>query len=145
MVIRNHRRLLAPLAALILLALPALAMQKHGGQGEPAYDPATETTVRGVIEEVTRPMCPMMAEKKGLHLTVKAGEQSYVVHLGPASFSEKHGFSPQAGAAIEVTGSRVQMEGKESLLARKLVSGPLTLVLRDERGKPAWSGGPHQH
>jgi hypothetical protein len=132
------------LAGLLVLALAApLALAQKAKHKEPQYDRSTETTLSATIEEVSTPKCPMMAQERGMHLTVKAGEETLVVHLGPAALMEEYGFAPKKGDTVEVTGSRVRHEEKDSLLARRIVAGNVTVTLRDEQGKPVWEYGKH--
>jgi hypothetical protein len=42
------------------------------------------------------------------------------------------------GDAISVTGSKVKQEGGYLMLAREVVKGQDTLVLRDDKGSPVW-------
>lgn len=47
------------------------------------------------------------------------------------------GFSK--GDQIAVTGSMVKHDGADLVLAREVVKGNDTLVLRDDKGNPVWS------
>ncbi|HZQ67325.1 MAG TPA: hypothetical protein VFA68_02305 [Terriglobales bacterium] len=63
------------------------------------------------------------------------------VHVGPSDYIQKQQFSFAKGDQIEVTGSKVQMQGTAVLLAREIKEGGKTLVLRDASGVPKWAGG----
>lgn len=143
MTLPSNRKLLVAGLLVFVLALPSAMAQQQKHKGEPQYDRSTETTLSATIEEVSTPKCPMMAQKRGMHLTVKAGEESLVVHLGPAALMEEYGFAPKQGDIVEITGSRVRYGEKDSLLARRIVDGNVTVTLRDEQGKPVWSYGKH--
>jgi hypothetical protein len=41
---------------------------------------------------------------------------------------------------VEVTGSRVTLEGKPAIVAAKVKKGSEVLKLRDETGRPLWGG-----
>lgn len=41
---------------------------------------------------------------------------------------------------MEVTGSRVTFDGKPAIIAAEVKKGGETLKLRDEKGRPVWSG-----
>ena len=44
------------------------------------------------------------------------------------------------GDEISLTGSKVKQGEADLLLAREVVRGNDTVVLRDEKGNPVWSG-----
>jgi hypothetical protein len=133
--------------ALTALATPAFghcpccrhAAQGPPGKGMPNYDPSTEVTLKGTVEAVERHDSPMGWQ--GLHLKLKTGGGMVEVHVGPSWFVQEKGFEFAKGDAIEVLGSRQTLEGVDSLLAREIKRGDKTLLLRDARGIPAWSGG----
>jgi hypothetical protein len=74
-------------------------------------------------------------------LIVKTDKETLEVHLGPTAFLEKEKFTFAKGDQIEVTGSKVKIEGADALIAREVKKGGKTLTLRDAQGVPAWSGG----
>ena len=49
------------------------------------------------------------------------------------------GISFSKGDEIAVTGSKVKQEAGDVILARELVRGTDTLVLRDDKGAPVWN------
>jgi hypothetical protein len=61
------------------------------------------------------------------------------VYLCPESFLKDMGFSFSKGDEIALTGSKVKQESGELILAREVVKGTDTLVLRDDKGGPVWS------
>jgi len=102
------------------------------------YDPATETTFNGTVEETKAvPHGGMMA---GMHLRVKVDDQVKEVMLGPSNFMITKGFTFAKGDSIEVTGSKVTMGGTEYIVAREVVKDGKTLTLRDKNGVPEWAG-----
>lgn len=134
-------------ASIILLAafasvVMALAQAQRGpGMGMPNYDPKSETTVTGAVQEVQQ---HQMMGHQGTHLIVKTDTGELEVHLGPSSYLAQHKFSFAKGDQVEVTGSMVKMGGKDALLARQVKKDGKTLVLRNAQGIPAWSGGPRR-
>jgi hypothetical protein len=101
------------------------------------YDPATETTLKGTIEAVTE---QARGQMMGTHFTVKAGEETREVMLGPAKFITGKGFAFAKGDAVEVTGSKITMGAMEFVIAREVVKDGKTLTLRDKTGTPQWAG-----
>jgi hypothetical protein len=125
------------LAAGLLLAGAVVApAQGPNARNMRMYNPATETTLRGTVEAVTQ---PERGQMMGTHLTIKAGDETREVMLGPSVFISRKGFSFAKGDSIEVTGSRVTMGVMEFVIAREVVKDSKTLTLRDKTGKPEWA------
>ncbi|HVA01441.1 MAG TPA: hypothetical protein VMV34_07280 [Terriglobia bacterium] len=129
----------AGLMVMTVLALPVAYAQMGPGPGGRArmYNPATETTVKGTVEEVKT-----VAGRHGwhgTHLTLKTEDKTLDVHLGPESFLKEKGFSLAKGDRVEVIGSKVNYKGGEAIVAREVKKGGETLVLRDAQGIPKWS------
>lgn len=125
-------------AGVVLPGIPmASAQPPKAGMAGRMYNPATETTLKGTVEAVTQPTRGRMM---GTHITVKAGEESREVMLGPSRFIAGKGFSFAKGDSVDVTGSKVTMDGKEHVIAREVVKDGKTLTLRDKNGVPEWAG-----
>lgn len=123
---------------LVALAVPiALAQPKAAPGGMPKYDRATEVTIRGSIEEVQE----SPADKGEVHLLVlvKTAQGITAVHLCPHKFLQEFEVNFAKGDQVEVTGSKVKMDGSDVILAREIVKGTSTLVLRDKQGAPVWT------
>ena len=124
-------------------ASTALAQGRMGpGKGMPRYDPSTEISLQGTVEEVREVTCTMCPRPMtGTHLVVKAGSERLEVHLGPSRFLAGQEFSFEEGDAIEVTGSKVKWGEGQALLAREVKKGDKVLTLRNTQGVPQWSRG----
>lgn len=106
-----------------------------------SYDVATVETTRGRVLAVER-IRPGRGRSGGVHLSMSTERgETISVHLGPAWFLDTQALTVQVGDALEVTGSRVTSGGAPALIARTVVKGDQTLVLRDEGGVPRWSAG----
>ncbi len=129
-----------------LLAAPALALAQGGpppGKGMGAarmFDPATVTTVSGTVVAENRVDRGM--GHKGVHLVVKTADGEVVVHLGPDFYVDAQPLKLAKGDAVTVKGSRITFEGKPTILAVTVTKGGATMNLRDDKGAPAWAGGP---
>ncbi len=123
-------------AVALLCALPLVA-QKARETSPPKYDVQTETKMKGTVEEVRMP--PKGSEKEVAHLLVKTGTDTADVYLCPKSFLDDMGVSFSKGDEIALTGSKVKQGEADLILAREVVKGADTLVLRDEKGNPIWS------
>ena len=123
----------------LLLAVSIAYAQKRKGQmqGMPRYDTTTEVTLRGTITKVESHMGRM--GWNGTHLVVSFESETLTVHVGPSNYVDQQGFSFAAGEQIEVTGSRIKLEGTDVLIAREIKKGEKVLTLRNAQGIPAWS------
>ncbi len=136
----NLWRKLLFLAAFLALfcPLPVIAQKAQGNNpSAPKYDPHTETKMTGAVEEVKLP--PKGSEKEIVHLMVKTGTEIVDVYLCPKSFFEEMGVSFSKGDEIALTGSKVKQDGADLVLAREVVKGNDTLLLRDDKGDPVWN------
>jgi hypothetical protein len=127
-------------AAVLLIILPVVA-QGPGGNGRraPMYNPSTEMTVTGTVEEVQHRT--RGSGWGGTHLTLRTEKGTLDVHLGPSSFLAEKQFTFAKGDRIEVTGSKVSYAGGDGLVARVVNRGDKTLTLRGSSGIPLWSRG----
>ena len=106
-------------------------------QAGPKYDFATETKFKGTIADLKLP--EKGNSKEIAHLTIKAGTDTFDLYLCPKSFMDDMGVSFAKGDEIAFTGSKVKEGEADMILAREVVKGTDTLVLRDAKGVPVWS------
>jgi hypothetical protein len=104
------------------------------------FDPTTIETVRGQVTALDL-VNPRKGMACGVCLALATEAGSLAVHLGPESFVRHQDIRIEVGEAVEVTGSRVKFKGKPVIIAVRVSKDDGTLVLRDDRGIPAWSGG----
>jgi hypothetical protein len=130
---RTHinRHLCGWASGLAFTAIVAFAQNSVPGR---FYDPSTETTLKGTVQEVTQ------GPAGGTHLVVKVGEETKQIVLGPPAFLASRGFAFAKDDTIAATGSKVTVNGKEYIIAREIVKDGKTLTLRDKAGKPQWAG-----
>lgn len=113
------------------------ANAQKNAEDPPKYDLHTETKIKGIVEELKLP--PKGSEKEAAHPLVKNGTDTVDVYLCPKSFLEDMGVSYSKGDEIALTGSKVKLGEADLILAREVVKGGDTLVLRDEKGVPVWT------
>jgi hypothetical protein len=123
------------LAAIAFLATPAFS-GTPAKEAAPKYDPATEATFKAVVVELK--LVPPTGGKPEAYLVLKAEPAAPQVYLCPKRFLDDMGFEFKAGDQIQVTGSKVTQDGADLTLAREIVKGNDTLILRFKDGKPAW-------
>ena len=125
--VRTH---LLQLSALALLVPCVFA------QSPPTYDPATESKIKGSVEELK--LVPPVGGVPAAYLVIKIGEAKDQVYLCPKTFLDEVGASFSPGDVVEVTGSKVKQGGADVILAREVVKSGDTVTLRFKDGKPAW-------
>jgi hypothetical protein len=128
---------------LCALGAPLVVAQRGVGQpsGRPRYNPSTETTVKGTVQEVQE---RARGAWTGTHVILKTDQGTLDVHLGPSDFLAKKQLTLSKGDQIEVTGSKVNDGQTEVLLARTVKKGDTVFTLRNDRGIPEWSRGPRR-
>jgi hypothetical protein len=125
--------------ALAVVVTPALAAGKTDSQaGVPKYNPATEATFKGTVEEVHDRQCPVSGGMGG-HIVLKLSDGKTIeVHLATTKFMKNYDLVFNKGDEVEVTGSKVTFEGVETIFAREVKRGNDTFVFRDKDGNPVW-------
>ena len=96
-----------------VLALIASAGFAQGRGGMRRYDPKTETTIKGAIQDVQE-ISGTRGGWTGIHLLMKTDAGDVDVHVGPSSYVSEKQFSFAKGDTVEVVGSKVSIEGKEA-------------------------------
>jgi DNA/RNA endonuclease YhcR with UshA esterase domain len=134
------------IAFIVWIASPLAAAQLGMNRKMPQYDPRTEVTIKGTVEEVqkqtmhTPPGRGRMAGMGGTHLKLVTEKGTMDVHLGPAAYLADKKFIVNKGDGVEIRGSLVKIGGNEAVIAREVTKGSEKLVLRDANGIPLWSG-----
>jgi hypothetical protein len=103
------------------------------------YDSQTVEIVRGRILRLDF-VTPMRGMSPGVLLALGTVRGELPVHLGPAWFIENQNRELLRGDKVEVTGSRVIVEGQVVLMAALVSKGDGVLALRHLDGFPVWSG-----
>ena len=118
----------------LVLAVPLAVAQKQKG---PKYDPSNEVKVSGTVTDIKQ-----VAEDSDTetHLVLNTDKGIVEVCLCPAKFLSAMDINFQKGDKLEVTGAKAkEADGTEEILAREIVKGDNTLVLRDKQGGPVWT------
>jgi DNA/RNA endonuclease YhcR with UshA esterase domain len=123
--------------ALTAIVTPAFAAGKSAQAGVPKYNPATEVTVKGTVDEVRDRQCPVSGGM-GAHIILKTGDKTIEVHLATTKFMKNYELVFNKGDEVEVKGSKVVFEGVETIFAREIKRGNDTFVFRDKDGNPVW-------
>jgi hypothetical protein len=125
------------LLALGLFAPAILQSQKRDvKESSPKYDIGAEVKLKGTVEELKLP--PTEEKKQFAMLIAKSGDNTVEISLCPRTFLDDMGISFTKGDQLEITGSKTKLETADIVLAREIVKGSDTFVLRDKTGKPVW-------
>jgi sporulation protein YlmC with PRC-barrel domain len=105
---------------------------------ERGIDLSSPVELTGRIKKVENAGASAKASQ-GMCLTIDAGGEDRIVHLGPAGYLKGQGWQPADGATVTVAGYNAQIDGKSVVVARTIQSEGKTIVLRDETGRAAWT------
>jgi hypothetical protein len=130
-------RALGVLTLVFLTVAVVLAQVPRKGMRN--YDPSTEVTVKGTVEDVQQQQG--RHGWNGTHLVLKTDTENLEVHVGPSSYLTEKQFSFAKGDQIEVVGSKVKLGAKDILIAREITKDSNKLVLRNAQGIPMWPRG----
>ncbi len=103
------------------------------------YNQRSQITFTGVVTGIQR-VKPMPEMDTGVTLLVKndAGGGTAVVDLGPAWFVDQQATKIRAKSKVQITGSKVMVDGRGVILAKLVKSGNNVLALRRPDGRPYW-------
>jgi hypothetical protein len=123
--------------AVIAVLLLTFGVKPRGPteQGAALYNAANETTISGVVRGVEDSTCAVSESEMGRHLRLQTAQGMMQIHLAPARVmrSQKFSFSPDD--QIEVVGSKLSVQGQESIIARDITRGNESFFIRDRAGK----------
>src|SRR5262245_43674108 len=128
-------KMLFAVSLVLLFAAPATNGQEK--KLVPKFDPANQTTIQGVIDQVSDYECPISG-KMGSHFSIKNTDETVEVHLAASKFLKEYGIVFAKGDAVQVTGTKTTFDGKPALLARQVTVGDRTYSFRDDKGIPLW-------
>ncbi len=103
------------------------------------YSPNTIETIYGDVVSVKKATSGR-GMYFGVHLIVKAEEETLTVRLGPEWYMENQGITIVLGDKLEIKGHRISDRGKTAIIAAEVTKGDEILKLRDESGLPFWRG-----
>jgi hypothetical protein len=121
------------ISAVLVLAASTLI----GAQS--TYDRANEKAYSGSIKTVVSFQAP--DGSVGVHFDLKTDDGKIVaVHVGPAIYVGMQNFFFFADDKVTIIGTKESADGNMFIEARSIQKGSDMLVLRDDTGKPKWTG-----
>ncbi len=121
------------LALSLLLFLTTVGASAQSAKNGPKYDVTKEIKLKGTVTQVVEGA----SAADPTVLTVKVDEKIVSVQLAPKDYLKEIECWVKVGDVIEVTGAKVTDAGDE-IIAREVVFGNSTMVLRDNKGVPVW-------
>src|SRR5207249_11238139 len=100
------------------------------------YDLHTEAKINWTVQELKA--TPKGREKEIMHLLVTTVTDTVDIYPCPKSVLDDMGIGYSKGDELAFIGSKVKQHGADLILAREVVKGNDTFVLRDEKGGPVW-------
>jgi DNA/RNA endonuclease YhcR with UshA esterase domain len=125
------------LVAILALGMTAIASQAPANGDVPKYNKASEVKLKGTVVDVRDYNCPISGTM-GAHLTLKTGDGTIELHLAATKYVKNYEMVFAKGDEIEVIGSRVKLNGADTILAREITRGQDSFTFRDDTGKPVW-------
>ena len=125
---------------------PAQTLTSYGSGGfgmnsayAKLYNVSSVITFRGKITGVTIG-APFAGAGNSVRIVVKARSGgSSLVEVGPEWYVDHQNIKLKPKENVTVTGSKIILDGRGSIMARKIVVGRKSMVLRDIYGNPYWS------
>ncbi len=114
---------------------------RKGQYSRSMYDPSRVETIQGTVTEIQGGNRGM---PHGMYLVIKTNTETLGLHVGPIWYLDQQNFQIQPNDVVEVTGTRVNWGGQQSLIVGEIKKGNQTLQLRDANGYPRWMGWQQQ-
>jgi len=110
--------------------------QPRNNSAAPKYDLQAETKIKGDVDEVK--LFTLGTRKDFVELVVKNGESKIEVYVCPKPFQDEMAITITKGDTLTITGAKAKHEDSDVILAREVVRGQDTFLLRDNKGNPIW-------
>lgn len=102
------------------------------------FDSAEVKNVSGEVTKVLRVQYPDNDCYLIALVETKANKGAVAVNLGPIWYVEEKGFAINEGDSIQVTGSKLRVNGRYVLIATEVSKDGKSLKIRGEDGTPLW-------
>ena len=99
------------------------------------YDPNSVITISGIVTVIDY-INIGETDTRGVHISVRTKNETMQVHLGPEWYIGKQTMLVHINDKVDVTGSRVNYNGDEIIIAREISKDGNVMKLRDSNGYP---------
>lgn len=126
-----------------LMFSPLLIPQsKHDGWEDGSkfnnlFNTSTVDTIFGEVSQVDN-ISPIKGMEPGIRVLVKIKKEIIPIFIAPIWFTKYLNITIRPNDQIEISGSHVQLDGKDIILASRVVSNGMILQLRNDKGHPIW-------
>ncbi len=110
---------------------------EDGSKFNNLYNTGTVDTIIGEVTQVDD-ISPMKGMEPGIRVLVKIKNEIIPAFIAPIWLTKYLNLTIRPQDQIEISGSHVQLEGKNIILASRVVSNGIILQLRDNKGHPVW-------
>lgn len=110
---------------------------EDGSKFNNLYNTGTVDTIIGEVTQVDD-ISPMKGMEPGIRVLVKIKNEIIPAYIAPIWLTKYLNLTIRPQDQIEISGSHVQLEGKNIILASRVVSNGIILQLRDNKGHPVW-------
>jgi hypothetical protein len=126
--------------ALRLLAFMSLLT---AATAQPAGEPSPLTLQRAVTIALEKnPLRKVaLADTRVASADIREARSATEVGLGPTHFLKDQKLELKKGDTVEVIGATATTRQGKVFIARQITTGGKTVILRDEKGTPAWPSG----
>lgn len=107
-------------------------------EGAKMFDESKIETLRGTVLSAEHSHSPKGGRSYNVHFVLKTQDGLVTVYLGPAWYLDRQRVKVSAKDQVEVTGSRVALDGTDALIAVEIKIGSEILRLRDKSGAVTW-------
>jgi|YelNatPaOPRAMG01_1025707.scaffolds.fasta_scaffold00503_19 hypothetical protein len=121
----------------LALSAPRVSPQEPASRGPLPFNPRTVETIQGMVVEAPEFKPGGFPEME--RLLLKTDKEKLTVVLGPNWYLARQGWKIAILDHLEVTGSRVELDGKTALIAQEVKKGEQIMRFRDQSGRPLWS------
>ena len=102
------------------------------------YDPASRIKLSGVVDSIEQRSLGGACKAPGVFVTVTAEGQTFELRIGPKWFIQAMTWTFTKGDKLEITGWKVDKEGSNEVVVRKIDRAEWSLEPRDDHGAANW-------
>ena len=102
------------------------------------YDNTSRIRLDGVVEDIEQRSLGGTCKAPGVFVIVKSNGQSFELQVGPKWFIDDLTWTFTRGDKLEITGWKINKEGSNEVVVRKISRGEWSLEPRDDSGGANW-------
>jgi len=125
----------------IFIASMVFAQHQHGiGMMYHMYDPSSEVTISGTIEDTVTESHPCCGSTMNhFYIKVKSNKETVKIFLGPIDYVKSQ-ITIKKGDNVTVVGSKTTMNNETVIIAKTVKTKDKEVTFRNDDGTPKWAG-----